>query len=115
MSHVDDGQLNALLDGELSATEAREVETHVASCAECARRLAEARAFLTEAGELLASLDLPQAALPAAPVAAAVLPEGLVAPIARGPAPAILRSPASRRTSPRPPRKSRSALMDAPN
>ena len=59
MSHVDDGQLNALLDGELTAAESRAVEAHVAACAECARRLSEARAFLAEAGQLLAVLTPP--------------------------------------------------------
>jgi len=69
MSHVDDGQLNALLDGELSADEARAVEAHVAECRDCARRLEEARAFLIEAGELLAVLT------PPAPSAAAGTPD----------------------------------------
>ncbi|MFI5207300.1 MAG: zf-HC2 domain-containing protein [Gemmatimonadales bacterium] len=57
MSHVDDGQLNALLDGELSGAEARAVESHVATCADCRRRLEEARAFLHEANTLLDSLS----------------------------------------------------------
>jgi hypothetical protein len=72
MAHVDDGQLNALLDGELPAEALREVEAHVATCAECARRLDEARAFLSEAGELLAVLTPPpRAAEPIPPVATA--------------------------------------------
>src|SRR5258708_35580279 len=57
MSHVDDGQLNALLDGELPAAEARTVESHVATCADCRRRLEEARSFLHEANALLDSLS----------------------------------------------------------
>lgn len=57
MSHVDDGQLNALLDGELSGAEARAVESHVATCADCRRRLEEARTFLHEANTLLDSLS----------------------------------------------------------
>jgi len=66
MSHVDDGKLNALLDGELDATEAAAVNAHIASCAECARRLEEAKRFLTQAAELLGTLDVPpQAAAPA--------------------------------------------------
>jgi anti-sigma factor RsiW len=59
MSHVDDGRLNALLDGELGAEEAAAVEAHIAACPECARRLAEARRFLTEASDLLGALELP--------------------------------------------------------
>jgi len=68
MAHVDDGQLNAFLDGELSPDEARTVEAHLASCAECRARFDEARAFLKESGELL-DLLLPRAA-GAAPAAA---------------------------------------------
>jgi len=69
MSHVDDGTLNALLDGEISGEEARLVETHLATCAECRGRFEEARAFLAEAGELLNLLAPPaaQAEGPAAP------------------------------------------------
>ncbi len=59
MSHVDDGTLNALLDGEISGAEARVVETHLAACAECRGRFEEARAFLAEAGELLSMLGPP--------------------------------------------------------
>jgi hypothetical protein len=59
MSHIDDGQLNALLDGELSLEEARAVEAHVAGCDACRRRLEEARRFLTEASELLSAVVPP--------------------------------------------------------
>jgi hypothetical protein len=58
-AHVDDGRLNALLDGELAPDEVRAVEGHLAGCAECRRRLEEARRFLQEAGELLEVLDTP--------------------------------------------------------
>lgn len=37
--------MHALIDGELDAGHAREVEAHVASCADCARRLREFRDF----------------------------------------------------------------------
>jgi len=70
MAHVDDGQLNAFLDGELSQDEARTVEAHLASCAECRARFDEARAFLKESGELL-DLLLPRAAASPAPAQAA--------------------------------------------
>ncbi len=62
MSHVDDGKLNALLDGELETAEAAAVEAHIAGCAECAKRLAEAKHFLTEAADLLGALELPKQA-----------------------------------------------------
>lgn len=70
MSHIDDGRLNALLDGELSAAEADEVRKHIAECVDCAKRLDEATRFLTGAADLLGALDLPATAHalpPAAP------------------------------------------------
>lgn len=60
MSHIDDGQLNALLDGELSPEDARVVEAHVAGCDACRRRLEEARRFLVDASELLSAVVPPQ-------------------------------------------------------
>jgi len=63
MSHVDDGTLNALLDGELTAEEAAAVEAHIAACPECAKRLAEAKRFLAEATDLLGALELPKPAV----------------------------------------------------
>jgi hypothetical protein len=62
MSHVDDGKLNALLDGELGAEEAAAVEAHIAACPECTGRLADAKRFLAEASDLLGALELPKAA-----------------------------------------------------
>lgn len=53
MSHVDDGTLNAYLDGELTAVEHARVETHVAECAACRARLEETRALIQRAGQLL--------------------------------------------------------------
>jgi len=48
MTHPSEARLDAWLDGELSPTEAREVETHVAACAECTR-LRESRLALRAA------------------------------------------------------------------
>jgi anti-sigma factor RsiW len=62
MSHVDDGTLNALLDGELSVEETAAVEAHIAACPECTKRLAEAKGFLAEASELLGVLEVPKPA-----------------------------------------------------
>ena len=59
MAHVDDGTLNALLDGELEAAEAASVRAHVAACAECGARFEEARRFLDAAAELLGVLTPP--------------------------------------------------------
>jgi anti-sigma factor RsiW len=69
MSHVDDGRLNALLDGELDAAEADGVRAHIAACPDCARRLDEAKQFLAGAADLLGALDLPATvSAPATPV-----------------------------------------------
>src|SRR5512135_3665486 len=62
MSHVDDGTLNALLDGELESAEAAAAQAHIAGCAECAKRLDDAKRFLTEAADLLGALDGPRPA-----------------------------------------------------
>lgn len=70
MSHVDDGQLNALLDGELEPADVRAIEAHLASCALCAKRLEEAKQFLAEASSLLDVLEPPER-LAARPEAAA--------------------------------------------
>jgi anti-sigma factor RsiW len=68
MSHVDDGKLNALLDGELDAAESAAVHAHIAGCAECTKRLDEATRFLTGAADLLGALELPATVnVPAAP------------------------------------------------
>ena len=66
MSHIDDGKLNALLDGELDESEAAAVREHIAGCGECAGRLEEARTFLAQATDLLGALDLPAVQRPAA-------------------------------------------------
>ena len=62
MSHIDDGKLNALLDGELESADAVAVRAHIAGCTECAKRLDEAKRFLTEAADLLGALETPKPA-----------------------------------------------------
>lgn len=58
MSHVDEGTLHAYLDGALPPDERTQVEAHLAGCAECQERLAQARALVARADALLA-LALP--------------------------------------------------------
>ena len=77
--HADDGQLNALLDGELDASERQAVESHLAACAACRARYAEARAFLAGASDLLGLLDAPPVPVEAG---AAPTPKPVVAPSA---------------------------------
>ncbi|KPK79436.1 MAG: hypothetical protein AMS25_12635 [Gemmatimonas sp. SM23_52] len=57
MSHVDEGTLHAYLDGELSEGQRREVEGHLASCAECQARLEQATALGQRVSELMAELE----------------------------------------------------------
>jgi hypothetical protein len=61
MPHVDDGKLNAMLDGELDAAETASILAHVAACAECRERLEQAKRFLADADDLLGVLELPPA------------------------------------------------------
>ena len=64
MSHVDDGTLHAYLDGELGPAEAQGVDAHIAQCPACRARVAEERALITRAGELLALAAPPERELP---------------------------------------------------
>src|SRR5207245_965837 len=54
ISHVDDGQLHAYLDGELPQAEAWRLEAHLGECPACRGRLEEQRALIARASELLA-------------------------------------------------------------
>ncbi len=68
MSHVDEGTLHALLDGELAPAEVLEVQTHFATCPACSSRLTEARKLLAETERLVSALE------PAAPLRAQFAP-----------------------------------------
>jgi hypothetical protein len=66
MQHPDEGTIHAWLDGALPDEEARVVERHVADCAECAARAAEARGFVAGASRILGALDhVPAGVVPA--------------------------------------------------
>lgn len=66
MNHLDEGTIHAWLDGALNDAEGREVESHVASCAECRERVAEARGLIAGASRILGALDdVPGGVLPA--------------------------------------------------
>jgi len=58
MSHLDEGTLHALLDGELEGNEVAEIQAHLGSCSSCGLRLREVKEFLGEADRLIASVDL---------------------------------------------------------
>ena len=66
MSHPDDGQLHALVDGELSAADVAAIELHVRTCEPCRGRLDEARMLFGETDGIIARLDLEPRNAPAA-------------------------------------------------
>jgi len=71
MQHPDEGTIHAWLDGQLRVDEARELETHIGECAECAAAVAEARGLVAAASRILTKLDdVPAGVLPASTAAA---------------------------------------------
>jgi anti-sigma factor RsiW len=73
MQHLDEGTIHAWLDGELSPSDAEQIEAHTRECAECAQRVAEARGLIAASTRILNALDnvpsgvVPGAASPIAP------------------------------------------------
>jgi anti-sigma factor RsiW len=59
MSHLDEGTLHALLDGELELDQVREIQTHLGTCAACDSRLQDVKQFLAEADRLVGALEIP--------------------------------------------------------
>jgi anti-sigma factor RsiW len=88
MSHLDEGTLHALLDGELDLHEVKEIQAHIGSCAACGTRLREVKEFHGEADHLVSVLELPSA------------PSRRTAPAEAEPAP-YGDSPVDRRRTPR--------------
>jgi Putative zinc-finger len=88
MSHLDEGTLHALLDGELDLHEVKEIQAHIGSCAACGTRLREVKEFHGEADRLVGVLELP------------TTPSRRTAPTDAEPAP-FGDSPVDRRRSPR--------------
>lgn len=75
MSHLDEGTLHALLDGELDLHEVKEIQAHIGGCAACGTRLREVKEFHGESDRLVGILELPSTpsrrTAPAEPEAAA--------------------------------------------
>src|SRR4051794_27785361 len=61
MSHLDEGTLHALLDGELDLAEVSEIQGHLGSCVACGARLQEVKQFLAESDRLVGALEVPAA------------------------------------------------------
>lgn len=55
--HPDEGTIHAWLDGALDAQESARLEAHVAGCAACASRVAEARGLIAGASRVVGLLD----------------------------------------------------------
>ena len=62
-SHLEEGVLQELLDGEIPSSELAPIQAHLAHCAECRARLDEARALGAEADRLIETIDLAEAPL----------------------------------------------------
>ncbi len=75
MSHLDEGTLHALLDGELASSEMMEIEAHLDGCSACSARLRAAREFLEEADRLVGSVQFGRFAAAATPAAAGAAPQ----------------------------------------
>jgi anti-sigma factor RsiW len=66
MQHLDEGTIHAWIDGALSSDEASRVDAHVASCAACAAKVADARGLVAASSRIVSALDVtPSGVLPA--------------------------------------------------
>ena len=88
MSHLDEGTLHALLDGELEMSEVKEIQAHLGSCGACGTRLRQVKEFYAEADRLVGALEMPGAGAAAAARgrAATLEPRSEAAPAAARPA-----------------------------
>lgn len=57
MQHLDEGLIHAWLDGALPSDEAEHASAHVASCAQCAAAVADARGLIAGATRIVSMLD----------------------------------------------------------
>lgn len=110
MTHLDEGRLRALLDGELGEDRAEAARAHLAECGACSARLAEAEREAVRVGSALRRLDT--APVPAGAREAVIARVGSVA-AAAAPVPIESRKPS--RPHPRRARRrfGRSSLLRA--
>ncbi|HEY0351696.1 MAG TPA: zf-HC2 domain-containing protein [Gemmatimonadales bacterium] len=64
MSHLDEGTLHALLDGELDLSEVSEIQMHLGTCVACGSRLQEVKQVLAEADRLVGAVEVPAGRAP---------------------------------------------------
>jgi hypothetical protein len=69
MSHLDEGQLAALLDDELTPEQKRAVEMHLGECTECRALWEEIRSLAGEADRLIGTVEVPPASQARPPLA----------------------------------------------
>lgn len=55
--HLHDGELQALLDGELAGNETASLRAHIAECEQCSAKMETMKFAFREAGQLLTALD----------------------------------------------------------
>jgi hypothetical protein len=70
MQHLDEGVLNAVVDGEVPSSELESIQAHLDACSECRARLNETRAFADESEGLVELIEVPPRSKPSAPVIA---------------------------------------------
>jgi hypothetical protein len=67
MQHPDEGLIHTWLDDELPDEQAASFEAHIADCAECSAKVAEARGLIAASSRIVTALDLvPAGVIPAA-------------------------------------------------
>ena len=90
MSHLDEGTLHALLDGELDNHEVREIQAHLGSCSACGTRLQSVKDILAESDRLVGAIQFPGTPSRPAALDPVLEPEPLAPPPAapQPPAPA---------------------------
>ncbi len=59
MSHLEEGLIHALLDGEIPSAELPPIQAHLAACADCRTRLEAEGRMQAEAGRLVEMLEVP--------------------------------------------------------
>ena len=61
MSHLDEGMIHALLDGEIPSAELPPIQAHLGACPECRARLAEEQELLETSDRLIELIEVPAA------------------------------------------------------
>ncbi len=68
MSHLDEGVIHALLDGEIPSAQLPPIQAHLGACSECRARLAGEQEVLATSDRLIELIEVPAATTPAVPM-----------------------------------------------